>query len=177
MRKILVVVDMQKDFVDKNVLGNDECFAVIEKIKNKISNGNYDEIIFTQDTHPENYLETREGKKLPVKHCINGTDGWNIVEDLVIAAKNSTANKVHYICKETFGSVDLGNLIKSMGEDIVVEFVGVCTGICVISNVLLVRAFCPEINLIVDSDCCSCVTIESHNVALEAMKMCQVDVI
>lgn len=177
MKKILVVVDMQNDFVDENVLGNAECKAVIPKIKEKIENGQYDHIIFTKDTHNDDYLETQEGKNLPVKHCILGSDGWALVKEINDAAKNSSAKTIEYITKDTFGSKELGQSIADIKEDKEVEMVGVCTGICVISNALLIKAFNPEVKITVDSNCCACVTPKSHETALEAMKLCQINII
>lgn len=176
MNKALIVVDIQNDFVDPNVLGNQECIDVIPKIKDKIMNGKYNTIIFTKDTHNKNYLETQEGKKLPVEHCIVGTDGWTIVKEINDAARKSTANRIMYVTKNTFGCADLPEEIKKFEID-EIEVVGVCTGICVISNVLLLKAHFPEMKISVDASCCACVTPESHKTAIEAMKMCQVDII
>lgn len=172
MSKTLIVIDMQNDFVDENVLGNKECKSVIPKIVEKMNNNKYDNIIFTQDTHQSNYLETQEGKKLPVPHCIENTPGWEVVDILKTTAANVTDN-ISYITKNTFGSIDLPNMINT--DEI--HIVGVCTGICVISNTLLLKAHFPEKTIVVDSNCCACVTPQSHQTALEAMKMCQIDVI
>lgn len=177
-KKALVVVDMQNDFVDDKVLGNAECRAVIPNIKEKILSGEYQSVYFTHDTHKENYLETQEGKNLPVPHCILGTDGWKIVNELmeVVLSEETPAKKFHFICKNTFGSVDLAKDIQGGNYD-EVELVGVCTGICVISNALLIKAFSPELKITVDSHACACVSKESHENALNAMKLCQIQII
>lgn len=175
MKKILVIIDMQNDFVNKEVLGNDECQAVIPKIVEKIQTGDYTHIIFTQDTHTVNYMNTQEGKNLPVPHCIAGTVGHCIVEDIRNAAQR-TMKPLLFLNKKTFGSKNLAENIMTLKPD-EVEFVGVCTSICVVSNVLGVKMFNPEIPLIVDASCCACVTPESHKHALETMKMCQINII
>lgn len=174
---ILVVVDMQNDFTT-GPLGNKECFEAIEKVKEVIENGNYDKIIFTMDTHTEEYLSTQEGRRLPVKHCIRGTYGHRVVDSLVEAAANKTKN-VSFVEKPTFGSFELAKLIEysGMGENAVIDFVGVCTGICVISNVLITKAKVPEATVRVIEEACACVTPESHKTAIEAMKLCQVDIV
>ncbi len=169
MQKILVVVDMQNDFID-GALGTAEAVAIVPKVAEKIKN--FDgKVIFTRDTHEENYMETQEGKNLPVPHCIRGTDGWQITPLL--------RGLVKEICidKPAFGSTQLGTLLKKMHDSEPIEkitFVGLCTDICVISNVLLIKAVLPEVELAVVSDCCAGVTPQSHNNALEAMKMCQI---
>ena len=165
--KTLIVVDMQKDFVN-GALGTKEAEAIVGNVKNKISEyyKNGDRIIFTRDTHFDNYLETNEGKYLPVKHCIKDSDGWKIVDGLEV-------DDAIYIDKPTFGytkwcEYDLGNEI---------ELIGLCTDICVVSNALIIKALYPEANVTVDSNCCAGVTPETHEAALKTMKMCQVDVI
>ena len=172
MKKTLIVVDMQKDFID-GALGTKEAVAIIENVKKKIAKyqENGDEIIFTRDTHFENYMETQEGKNLPVPHCIKGTDGWQIRAELDALRKTEAIDKL------TFGSKDLAEMLKNEGDIESITFVGLCTDICVISNVMLVKAFYPEIPLIVDAKACAGVTPESHKNALNAMKMCQVTVI
>lgn len=182
MKKILVIVDLQNDFID-GPLGNEQTRAVVEKVVEKIKSFNGDQLVVTMDTHNEKYLETQEGQKLPVKHCIPGTKGWKLNQKVQDAVNNLLPNKVQYSCKKTFGSIalpvglkeDLG--ITDWGEDLVIEMCGICTGICVISNAMLLKAHFPEAKIIVDASCCACVTSESHNTALEAMKMCQIDVI
>lgn len=169
MKKLLVVVDMQNDFVT-GVLGTKEAQAIVKPMAEYIKN--FDgHVIFTRDSHSADYLITQEGQKLPVPHCIEGTDGWNIVPELI-----EVQSHPHAIDKITFGSIDLGRVIASSDYD-EVQFCGVCTGICVISNVLLTKAYCPEVPIKVIENLCACVTPESHKTAIEAMKMCQVDIV
>lgn len=180
MRKILVVVDMQKDFTT-GVLGNEECKAVIFKVTDVISQGDYDEIFLTRDTHGDDYMNTQEGKKLPVPHCIRGTQGWQIVDEIEDSCRKK-CESVHFIDKPVFGSVELGEQLRTLyekyyDEGITIDFVGVCTGICVISNVLIAKANCPEAVVRVIADACACVTPQTHQTALDAMKTCQVDII
>lgn len=173
MKKFLVVVDMQKDFVDGS-LGTKEAQGIVSKVCEKIKN--FDgEVICTFDTHSENYLETSEGRKLPVKHCIKGTEGWELDENVKSTLENISYTLVE---KPTFGSVCLPEIIKekAKGEDFTVELVGLCTDICVVSNALLIKANFPEKEIYVDSACCAGVTVDSHNAALETMKSCQINV-
>lgn len=165
MKKTLIVVDMQKDFID-GALGTKEAVAIVENVKKKISmyQKNGDEIIFTRDTHQSNYMETNEGRNLPVEHCIEGTSGWMIQEDLEVPG-------AIYIDKPTFGY--LGWKEYNLEE---VEMVGLCTDICVVSNALIIKAIYPEIQVSVDASCCAGVTPMSHAAALTTMKMCQVKV-
>lgn len=173
MKKILVVVDMQNDFID-GALGTKEAMGIVDAVATKIR-GFEGEVIATLDTHPHNYLETAEGKKLPVPHCIRMTNGWLLNEKVLQALSQK---EYRLIEKGTFGSVKLAEEIGHMkGEDgLEVEFVGLCTDICVVSNVLLVKAFFPEAALKVDARCCAGVTVQTHEAAIETMKMCQVDV-
>lgn len=167
--KYLIVVDMQNDFID-GALGTAEAVSIVPYVKSVIEN--FDgKVIFTRDTHFENYMETQEGKNLPVPHCIKGTDGWQIRAELDALRKTEAIDKL------TFGSKDLAEMLKNEGDIESITFVGLCTDICVISNVMLVKAFYPEIPLIVDAKACAGVTPESHKNALNAMKMCQVTVI
>jgi nicotinamidase-related amidase len=169
MKHVLVVVDIQKDFVD-GALGTPEALAIVEKAAEKIRN--FDgEIFVTYDTHFENYMDTQEGKCLPVPHCIKGTDGWQIRAELDALRSTEAIDKL------TFGSSELVEVLKKAGEIDSITFVGLCTDICVISNAMLVKAFYPEIPLTVDAKGCAGVTPESHERALEAMKMCQINVI
>ena len=171
MQKILVVVDMQNDFID-GALGTKEAVAIVPAVEEKIKNFE-GRIIFTRDTHEENYMDTQEGKNLPVPHCIRGTKGWEIRAELMDFCKEEPINKV------TFGSVDLGPILKAANENNPIEsitFIGLCTDICVISNVMITKAFLPEVKVKVDASCCAGVTPESHKNALEAMKVCQVEV-
>jgi nicotinamidase-related amidase len=165
MKKTLIVIDMQNDFIDGS-LGTKEAVAIVENVKKKIAEYSEagDEIIFTRDTHQKNYLETNEGKHLPVEHCIEGTQGWQIAEGLEVPG-------AIYINKPSFGYMDWE---KYNLEE--VELVGLCTDICVVSNALIIKATYPEINVSVDADCCAGVTPESHQAALTTMKMCQVNV-
>ena len=163
--KTLIVVDMQKDFVD-GALGTTEAVGILTNVKNKIKEyiDNGDEVIFTRDTHHENYLDTNEGKHLPVVHCIEGSDGWQIYEGLYV-------DGCKIIDKPSFGYIGW-NEFKF--EE--VELIGLCTDICVVSNALILKALFPEIKVSVDSKCCAGVTVESHEAALKTMVMCQVEV-
>lgn len=172
--KILIVVDMQNDFID-GALGTKEAEAIVKNVGDKIRQ--YKEgkqlVLFTRDTHEENYLETREGKYLPVVHCIRGSSGWNIKD--VLADKNDIV-----VDKSTFGSLELVERIKSLTEAAnieSIEFIGLCTDICVISNAMICKAAFPEVDILVDGSCCAGVTPESHFTALEAMKMCQIIIV
>ena len=166
MKKTLVVVDMQKDFID-GALGTKEAVAIVNNVKNKIAmyKENGDEIIFTRDTHQENFMETNEGKHLPVVHCIEGTEGWKIGEGLEVEG-------ALYIDKPSFGYMNWKDY--DLEE---VEIIGLCTDICVVSNALIIKATYPEIKVTVDASCCAGVTPETHKAALTTMKMCQVEVI
>lgn len=168
LKKTLVVIDMQKDFVDGS-LGTPEAEAMVPKLVEKIARERKQgtDLIFTKDTHEENYLDTQEGKKLPVRHCIRGTEGWRLIPEL--EEYDSKALE-----KPTFGSVKLPSLLE---EADIIEVVGLCTDICVISNALLLKAHYPEKQIQVDASCCAGVTPESHQNALGAMKMCQIDII
>lgn len=174
MKKILVVVDMQKDFVD-GALGTKEAVAIVDNVVNKI-NGHDGDIFVTYDTHFENYMETSEGKKLPVPHCIKGTDGWKLNDKVRGALDGKTYTEVEKI---TFGSVDLPQLVKkAVGDgEFEIELVGLCTDICVVSNALLLKATFPEVAISVDASCCAGVTPDTHNAALATMKMCQINVV
>ena len=173
MKRFLVVVDMQKDFVD-GALGSKEALAIVPASAAKIRSFE-GEIFVTQDTHFENYLNTAEGRKLPVPHCIRGTGGWQL--DGAIAAalegKNWTA-----VEKTTFGSTELPALIaRAAGEeDFSIELIGLCTDICVVSNALLLKAHFPEKEILVDAACCAGVTPATHNAALATMACCQITV-
>ena len=173
MKKFLVVVDMQKDFVD-GALGTKEAVAIVPAVVKKINAFN-GEIIVTYDTHGENYMETSEGKNLPVPHCIKGTDGWQLDKSIVSALENKSYTAVE---KPTFGSVNLPEIIKEKanGETFTIELIGLCTDICVVSNALLLKANFPEAEICVDPECCAGVTPESHNAAITTMKMCQIKI-
>ncbi len=171
MQNILVVVDMQNDFIS-GALGTKEAQAIVPKVAEKIKS--FDgRVIFTRDTHFENYLDTQEGHKLPVPHCIKGTVGWEICPQLAPLCT------VPPVDKPTFGSSTLGSMLSAENQREPIEsitLVGLCTDICVISNALLVKAFLPEVDVRVDAACCAGVTPESHKTALEAMKPCQITV-
>ncbi len=169
-KKVLVVVDMQNDFID-GALGTKEAQSIVESVYQAIQNFE-GEIIFTRDTHFENYSDTQEGKKLPVPHCIRGTNGWQINSRLEKLIKPETK----IFDKVTFGSVELAEYLKCDSELEKVTLVGLCTDICVISNALLIKANMPEVEIEVLENCCAGVTPASHQNALDAMKMCQISV-
>jgi len=173
MRKILIVVDMQNDFIDA-ALGTAEAVAIVDAVKEKIRSYPVEDVIATMDTHPENYLETQEGKNLPVTHCVKGTEGWKIRPDIAELLEGA---KIYE--KPTFGSTTLAEDLKALSdkEEIELEIIGLCTDICVVSNALLLKAFMPEVKITVDAACCAGVTPESHRAALTTMKFCQVNVI
>lgn len=174
MKKFLVVVDMQKDFVD-GALGTKEACGIVPAAVEKIR-GFGGEIFVTYDTHYENYMETAEGKKLPVSHCIKGTPGWELDKDIAAALEGREYTPVE---KKTFGSVDLPGMIYKAagGEDFSIELIGLCTDICVISNALILKANFPEACIAIDEKCCAGVTPEKHDAAVETMKSCQIDVL
>ena len=168
MKKILIVVDMQNDFID-GALGTPEAVAIVPYVKELI--GNFDgKVLFTRDTHFDNYMQTEEGKNLPVPHCIKGTHGWQIRKEL------DDLRKTEPIDKLTFGSSELASILSSEGDIESITFVGICTDICVISNAMLIKAALPEKDIRVDAACCAGVTPESHRRALEAMRMCQIEI-
>lgn len=171
MQNILVVVDMQNDFID-GALGTKEAAAIVPGVQQKIRDFQ-GKVFFTRDTHGTDYMSTQEGQKLPVPHCIKGTDGWQIHPDLQPLCQGTPVDKV------TFGSSELAALLQAEDQKEPVDsitFIGLCTDICVISNALLVKAFLPEAKIIVDASCCAGVTPESHRNALEAMKVCQIQI-
>lgn len=176
MPNLLIVVDMQNDFIDGS-LGTKEAQAIVQNVVKKISQykseGN--PIIFTQDTHGPDYLNTQEGRKLPIEHCIKGTKGWEICDEVKAAADFDNCKKYE---KVTFGSNKYAmDLAHGAYQDITgVELVGLCTDICVISNAILTKTFLPETRVVVDASCCAGVTPQSHENALEAMKMCQIEI-
>jgi nicotinamidase-related amidase len=173
MRKLLIVIDMQNDFID-GALGTAEALAIVENVKNKIRSYPPEDIFATLDTHHENYMETQEGKYLPVPHCIRGTRGWEIRGDIDALLAQAARYE-----KPTFGSTALAADIRSLSEqeDIELELVGLCTDICVVSNALLLKAAMPEVKISVDASCCAGVTPEKHLAALETMRSCQIQVI
>ena len=171
MRDYLIVVDMQNDFID-GALGTAEAQAIVEKVAEKIK-GFDGKVIFTRDTHEEDYMETQEGANLPVPHCVKGTPGWEIRAELE-ALRTEPA-----VDKPTFGSVTLAHMLarENLIEPIrSITLIGLCTDICVISNAMIIKASLPEVSIIVDAACCAGVTPQSHKNALEAMKMCQIKI-
>lgn len=174
MKHILVVVDMQKDFVD-GALGTPEAVAIVPAVCDKIRT--FDgEMIVTYDTHPDTYLDTAEGKKLPVVHCVKGTAGWQLDTDVASALAERQWTAVE---KPTFGSVALPALIAERAgkEDFDITLIGLCTDICVVSNALLLKAHFPEKKIVVEGDLCAGVTPDTHAAALQTMRMCQIDVL
>ena len=195
--KVLVVVDMQKDFID-GALGTPEAQKIVPLVAETIHQfaDPNTAIIFTKDTHPVDYMKTQEGKYLPVPHCIEGTGGAGIVDEVFEAWIQHAQGENRFmsgydaypaydenpirIKKPTFGSIELQNVLYDMNDRFEIEeinFMGVCTGICVLSNAILAKATLPEVPINVIADCCACVTPESHKTALEAMKLCQINII
>ena len=171
--KILVSVDMQNDFVT-GVLGTKEAVEIVPKVRDRIQRGieQGETVVFTRDTHEENYLDTQEGRNLPVPHCIRNTEGWEIVDALREYTLDTTP-----VDKPTFGSMDLCGIFQIVDEQADIEkitLVGLCTDICVISNAMLLKAALPEAEIVVDASCCAGVTPKSHATALEAMAACQI---
>ena len=173
MRKILVVIDMQNDFIDA-ALGTKEALAIVEAVKEKIKSYPETDVIATMDTHGENYMQTQEGRYLPVPHCIKGSEGWKIRTDIADLLKGAIIYE-----KPTFGSTDLATDLKELSEkeEIELELIGLCTDICVVSNALLFKAMMPEVKISVDAACCAGVTPEKHLAALETMRSCQIQVV
>ena len=185
--KILCLIDLQNDFIDGS-LGSAEAHAIVPRVVEKLNNIDMTDtlVLFTKDTHYDDYLDTFEGKRLPVKHCIENTPGWSINKEISSVADNmegalvysSKTIKHSRIYKNTFGSDDLRDFfVKHKDEIDEVEFCGLCTSICVLSNAIMARQTMPDKIIKVDASCCACVTPDSHKHALEAMKMCQIDVI
>ena len=185
--RVLVVVDCQVDFVN-GALGSIAAQSIIPHMRERIkeyADGNT-LILFTKDTHDENYSKTREGIYLPVSHCVRGTPGWSLMKEISTLADGysnflifSDEEVIHSrILKDTFGSTKLVEILKQYEKEITdITFMGFCTDICVISNVLLVKAFMPNTRIIVDASCCAGSTLDKHLAALEVMKSCQIDVI
>ena len=182
--KALIIVDMQNDFID-GALGTPEAQAIVPNVVNKLKAHQHTDtvVLFTKDTHHENYLNTSEGRNLPVEHCIEGTQGWSIAKPIHDEFKND--GYVTYssgtvikgrVLKPTFGSYDLLNVLDDIDID-EIELCGVCTDICVISNAIMIKNFFPDVRVTVDASCCAGVTPEKHAAALEVMKSCQIDVI
>lgn len=172
MRKMLIVVDMQNDFID-GALGTAEAQAIVENVISEIRKYPAGDVIATRDTHPENYMETQEGQHLPVPHCIRGTEGWHLRAEIAAALGDALI-----IDKPTFGSVALAEHLRALAEKEPLEITlcGLCTDICVVSNALLIKAYLPETPVCVLAGCCAGVTPESHAAALKTMAMCQITV-
>lgn len=167
--KFLIVVDMQVDFITGS-LGSELAQAIVPNVVDRVKNYR-GAVVFTRDTHFEDYMNTQEGNKLPVKHCIKGTSGWEICNEL-----KPFVDKV--VDKVTFGSVELPDILKSYGEKIdEIELCGLCTDICVISNAIILKAAFPEMKITVNEKCCAGVSLESHNTAIAAMKAVQIEII
>lgn len=175
MKKILVVIDMQNDFID-GALGTPEAVAIVENVKAKILSYPRENVFATRDTHHQYYMDTQEGRNLPVPHCIRGTDGWQIrpeIAELIFPD--------HIVDKPTFGSTQLAKLMEVLErreeDGIEIELVGLCTDICVVSNALLLKASMPETPISCDASCCAGVTPAKHEAALETMRSCQIQII
>ena len=172
MQKILLVIDMQNDFID-GALGTKEAVAIVPNVIKRIKE--FDgSVFFTRDTHEVDYLNTQEGRNLPVEHCIRGSKGWEIRDEIDCLRKNDA------IDKPSFGSDALGEMLRSMNEKDPIEsvtIIGLCTDICVISNAMIAKAFIPEVPIIVDANCCAGVSPKSHENALKAMEVCQIKVL
>lgn len=170
--KILAVIDMQKDFID-GALGTQEAQNIVPAVVEKMR-GFSGRILATRDTHEENYLETQEGKQLPVVHCVRETEGWQLHPEIAALLTEEPVDK------PTFGSVELAQMLSDYHNRIEaiegITLVGLCTDICVISNAMLFKAYLPEVPILVDASCCAGVTPETHRQALEAMKMCQIQI-
>ena len=186
MKKYLVITDAQNEFVT-GALGNEECVKAVPNIVDAVNNGEYSRIFITKDTHTNNYLNTQEGRRLPVLHGQEGSEGYELNADIAAAVeKNYTDKQVKLVKKPTFGSLDFGNAVKAaveedkkenQAEEIEIHFTGFCTGICVLSNVVMAKTFCPEERVCVIENACACVTPDTHKTAIEAMKTIQVDII
>ena len=173
MKKVLIVIDMQNDFIT-GALGTPEAVAIVDNVKNKIKQYDAADIFFTRDTHEENYLSTLEGQNLPIPHCIRGSEGWQIhpeIAELLIGATR--------IDKPAFGSVELGQLLSVINrrEPLEIEIVGLCTDICVLANAMILSSFMPNVPITVDSSCCAGASPESHDRALESLRSCMINVI
>lgn len=175
MKKILVVIDMQNDFID-GALGTPEAAAIVENVKAKILSYPKENVFATRDTHHQYYMDTQEGRNLPVPHCIRGTDGWQIRPEIAELIFSD-----HVVDKPTFGSTQLAKLMEVLErreeDGIEIELVGLCTDICVVSNALLLKASMPETPISCDASCCAGVTPAKHEAALETMRSCQIRII
>lgn len=172
--KYLIVVDMQEDFIYGS-LGSEEGRAIVSAVAEKV-NGFDGTVIFTRDTHQENYPDTQEGKNLPVVHCVQGTKGWELIAPLKAFCEEK---KCQVYDKITFGCTQLAEDLRAAHENMPItsiELIGVCTDICVVSNALLLKAFLPEVPVFTDASCCAGVTPEKHQAALETMASCQIGI-
>ena len=169
--KVLAIIDMQKDFID-GALGTKEAVAIVPKVAARLAQARVDgeTVVFTRDTHHADYLSTQEGQKLPVPHCLEGTDGWQI--DAALAVEDAPV-----FDKPGFGSPALIEYLRSLPALEGVEFIGLCTDICVITNAMMTKGALPEVPLSVRADCCAGVTAQSHETALQAMRMCQISIV
>ena len=169
--KVLAIIDMQKDFID-GALGTKEAIAIVPKVAARLAQARSDgeTVVFTRDTHHADYLSTQEGRKLPVPHCLEGTDGWQI--DAALAVEDAPV-----FDKPGFGSPALIEYLRSLPALEGVEFIGLCTDICVITNAMMTKGALPEVPLSVRADCCAGVTAQSHETALQAMRMCQISIV
>ncbi|MBQ9067256.1 MAG: cysteine hydrolase [Clostridia bacterium] len=172
MRKILVVIDMQNDFIN-GALGTPEAVAIVPSVVAKIRQYDPADVYATRDTHTEDYLNTQEGKSLPVPHCIRGTAGWELHPEIA-----GLIPEDHLFDKPSFGSPDLAHFLARhcSGQEVTIDLIGLCTDICVVSNALLLKAALPEVPLSVDASCCAGVTPQTHRAALTTMKSCQVEI-
>ena len=192
MKKALVIIDMQNDFIDC-ALGTPEAQTIVPKVANYIrQNADKDTVlVFTKDTHEVNYMDTQEGKHLPVAHCIKNTHGWELAPAIQealydVRGKYDSCDTYfpymtdHVITKPSFGSLDFVNLLYALNDDYGIDEVtlmGLCTGICVLSNAMLAKATLPEAPIRVVEECCACVTPDSHKTAIDAMRLCQIEII
>ena len=169
--KVLTIIDMQKDFID-GALGTKEAVSIVPKVAERLKKAREDgeTVVFTRDTHHADYLSTQEGRKLPVPHCMEGTEGWQI--DAALSVLDAPV-----FDKPGFGSPALIEFLNGLPALERVEFIGLCTDICVITNAMMTKGALPEVPLSVRADCCAGVTPESHETALRAMKMCQIEII
>jgi nicotinamidase-related amidase len=179
---VIIVIDMQKDFID-GVLGTKEAQAILPAVIKRVEDSKDELILFTHDTHQADYLQTPEGKKLPIVHCIEGTEGWQFNEKILNAWKQNqqtirlSSEQEHHYYKSAFGSVKLAEDLATGADEIsAIELMGVCTDICVISNALMIKNMLPNVAVSVNAALCAGVTPESHDAALKVLEMCQVDV-
>lgn len=170
MRKLLIVIDMQNDFID-GALGTPEAVSIVEKVREKIREYDPADVFATMDTHDKDYMQTQEGRYLPVEHCIRGSKGWQIRDDIASLLKGASIYE-----KPTFGSTKMTGDLTDLAarEEIELELIGLCTDICVVSNALLLKAAMPEVKISVDPACCAGVTPQKHQAALETMRSCQI---